>query len=325
LKHSAGRAPWRRILYTTGIVVGLGLLAQQVWQGIAALQQAQACVARPSFGAAVLAAYIAAYFVQMAAWALIMRSLHAPLRPQAVLEGYALAFLPRYIPGTVWGYLSRNEWLAQNHGVGYGVSTAASLIEAAMLLASAMTLGALYWLPTYWPHPLVMPAIITGALVAVALIWYVTPLLTARFSKGEAQPSSHNTGRQSALLWLVTTTLLYLLFWLLQGAALVAITHTLCGALTLPLSAATGASALSWAIGFLILFVPAGLGVREWSLGTLLVTFAALPSGEATLLAVVSRAGLVAAEVLVLLIGLNTQLLARWNRRNLAIDDSTFK
>jgi hypothetical protein len=81
------------------------------------------------------------------------------------------------------------------------------------------------------------------------------------------------------------------------------------------MAAATSAGSLAWAIGFLIIFVPAGLGVREWSLGTLLVQFAALSPGQATLLAVVSRVGMIAAEVLVLLVGLQSQISKRQIKR----------
>jgi glycosyltransferase 2 family protein len=311
---------WRKILYTTGIVLGLGLLAQQAWQGFTALQSAQTCVAQPVYLLGMLAAYIAAYFVQMAAWALIMRALRAPLAPQAVLEGYALAFLPRYIPGSVWGYLSRGEWLAQRHGVGYGVSTTASLLEAAMLVATATLVGALFWLPTLWQGPLLPVGIVVAGALALWLLWQVMPWLARRFTNksGEMLPAPRPSWRLFG-----ATTLLYLAFWALQGIALVAIAHALCGGMALAPFPTIAAAALAWAIGFLILFVPAGLGVREWTLSALLVAFTAIDPaidpgidpGQATLLAVVSRFGLIVAELIVLAIGLHAQILHRWQRR----------
>lgn len=306
LNPTAARSRWRKILYRLGITLGLGLLAYQAWQGTIAFRQAEACVARPAYFGVVIGVYIVAYLVQMAAWATIMRALGAPLRPQAVLAGYALAFLPRYIPGSVWGYLSRNEWLAQQHGVGYGISTTASLLEAALLLLTAGTLGGAYWLATAWQQPALVALIILAGLGGVAALWYIMPAVAARIMRHGDLPA-HRAGFQ----WLVATILLYLCFWALQGAALVAIAQTLCGGSALMPVATIAASALAWATGFLIIFVPAGLGVREWTLGALLVTLAALPAGQATLLAVVSRVGLIAAEVLVLLIGLQTQLVTR--------------
>lgn len=314
---------WRKVLYSTGIILGLGLLAQQAWQGYQALQDAQACVVRPTYLFVALALYIVAYFVQMAAWGAIMRFLGAPLTPQAVVEGYALSFLPRYIPGSVWGYLSRNEWLAQTHHVGYGVSTTSSLLEATMLLVTATGLGALYWLPTQdWLPTLASLPFLTIVIATIALFgswlaWQIVPTLAARISRKPVDTPAHTpTSRaQSFPLWGVTTAL-YVAFWLLQGGALVAIAHTLCGGLTLGLYAASAAFAIAWAIGFLIVFVPAGLGIREWTLSALLVAFAALQPGPATLIALISRLGLIVAEVVVLLIGLHRKFQNRkWQIR----------
>jgi hypothetical protein len=319
LAKLTARPGWRKIFYRAGIALGLGLLLQQAWQGIVALQQTQSCVARPVYFGLVLATFLAAYGVQMAAWALIMRSLAAPLSARTVFQGYALAFLPRYIPGSVWGYLSRNEWLAQSHQVSYAVSTTASLIEAAMLLLTAGWIGALYALPMHWPHPLLTPALIMLGGVATALVWYATPWLARRVFKGHSHLQAPAPRRHAHAL-LVATTLLYLLFWGLQGAALVSIGRALCDNLTVAPFATTAASALSWAIGFLIIFVPAGLGVREWTLSTMLVSFTALPSGQATLLALVSRLGLIAAEFIVLLLSL-PPIIEKWRaRRALAVD-----
>lgn len=305
----AKRNPWRKILYAVGITLGLALLAHQAWQGYQALRQVQACVVRPAYLLGALGLYLLAYFVQMAAWALIMRYLQAPLTPQAVMRGYALSFLPRYIPGSVWGYLSRNEWLAQTHGVGYATSTTASFLEAAMLLITAAVLGGIYWLHLSWQFPLLEFVALAVGIASSWLVWRLLPWLVGR--AGDKWRSVARTQRQGLRLWAATLTL-YAGFWLLQGAALVAITHTLCEQLALALPAATAAFALAWAIGFLIIFVPAGLGVREWTLSALLVSFAMLQPGQATLIALVSRLGLILAEVFVLLIGLQGQIRSWW-------------
>jgi uncharacterized membrane protein YbhN (UPF0104 family) len=308
------RIRWRKALYTVGIALGLALLAQQLWRGYQALQQAQACVLHPTYLFATLGIYIVAYFIQMAAWALIMRSLQAPLSVSAVTQGYALSFLPRYIPGSVWGYLSRNEWLAQSHQISYNISTTASLLETALLLLTAAMWGALYWLPTQWHLPQLTAIIVVAALAGSWLTWAVLPWLIDRWRHRPLELRRQHI--RNIGLWL-TTTLLYILFWIIQGVALVTIARTLCGTVTLGTIAASSAFALAWMIGFLIVFVPAGMGVREWTLSALLVTFAAMQPGEATLIAVLSRFGLILAEVTVLVIGLHGQIQARLDRRTL--------
>lgn len=290
------RTNWRKLLYTIGIVFGVGLLAYQTWRGYLAIQQVQLCVVRPLSVIGLLGLYIAAYIVQMVAWAVIMRSLQAPLSPNAVLKGYMISFLPRYIPGTVWGYLSRNEWLAQNHNISYGVSTVASLLEAGLLLLVAITLGAMYWVDTVWKVPVAL-----AGLVAVGVAWILVPWFAARFGGKRVQISPKRV--QSAPLGVLTAAL-YLLFWGLQGIAVLYIGAMLCAEAPISLFAGTAAISLAWALGFVILFVPAGIGIREWSLGALLVAFSGLEPGQAAIVAVISRVAVIGAEIVVLLVGL---------------------
>jgi glycosyltransferase 2 family protein len=308
----AGLGAWRRILHIVGIVFGLALLAQQIWQGYIAIQQLQTCVLRPSYFVGVLGLYVAAYFVQIIAWALIMRSLQAPLSPSAVLKGYAISFLPRYIPGTVWGYLSRNEWLAQTHGIPYSVSTVASLLEAGLLLVTAVALGAFYWVDVLWK----VPVAVIG-FIAMGITWVAVPWLASRFGGKRLQLSLVDLQYWQAKRWYlgVYTVALYLLFWVLQGGAILYTSTTLCVNAPMGLLEGMAAVSLSWALGFVILFVPAGLGVREWSLSALLVNFAGLESGAAAVVAVVSRVALICAEIIVLLIGLQIYIRGWWNKR----------
>jgi hypothetical protein len=152
-------------------------------------------------------------------------------------------------------------------------------------------------------------------IIGVWLVWRLLPWLAQRIFRQSAPlgglPAA--TLSNQVGLW-GATTLLYLLFWGLQGAALLAIGATLCGPITLGLFPATAAFALAWAIGFLVIFVPAGVGVREWTLSALLAAFTLLPPGQATLIAVISRLGLIVAELLVLAIGLQGHLQKRWHQ-----------
>jgi uncharacterized membrane protein YbhN (UPF0104 family) len=206
-------------------------------------------------------------------------------------------------------------------------------MEAAMLLVTASLLGALYWLPTRPEFPLLGFGITTlgiGVLGIVALwvVWRITPGLATRFN-GQSKTGQNATvpitaqGQSNRVGLFAVATLLYLVFWALQGIALVAVAHTFCDGQTLTPFVATAAAAIAWALGFVIIFVPAGLGVREWTLGALLVAFATLQPGQATLLAVTSRLGLIVAEVAVLLFGLHAQIAAWWHRRNWMADDSS--
>jgi uncharacterized membrane protein YbhN (UPF0104 family) len=73
----------------------------------------------------------------------------------------------------------------------------------------------------------------------------------------------------------------------------------------------------SWLVGFAALFVPAGLGVRELTLSSLLQQMAAVSAGDASLVAVLTRLGIVAAELVFLLIAAALLGLDHWRKQRL--------
>ena len=212
----------------------------------------------------------------------------------------------------MWGYLSRNEWLARDHGVGYGVTTLTSIMEAGLQLLTAVALAAVVLTPAPWN--LLVAAL---GLAAVWLTWVVTPVVWQRVRGRPARPPA------TAGWWVVAV--LYAVYWALQGGALLAVHHALCTAAPLSLGHSIAAADLGWATGFLVLFVPTGLGVREWALSTLLGRLAGIATGHSHLLAVSSRVLQVLAELIALGFGLQGTLRAWWSKRNGVIRDVPVK
>ena len=293
---------WRRWLYRFGISLGLALFLYQAVQGWTAFHGADACLVRPGYLGLGIGLYLVGYGVLMAAWGVIMRGQGVHLRPRAILEGYMLAALPRYIPGSVWGYLSRGEWLARYHGVSYEVSTLTSIMEAGVQVVTAIGLGAVLIAPAPWN------LLVAGlSLAAVWLIWVVTPAVWQRVRGHAVAPATNGW-------WWVAA--LYAVFWSFQGGALLATHHALCAAVPLRLDHSIAAASLAWAAGFLVLFVPAGLGVREWALSALLALLAGVAAGQSHLVAAGCRLLQIVAELIALGIGLHGALRAWWSKRN---------
>jgi hypothetical protein len=129
-KHTAPGATgsWRRFLSRLGFVLGSLIFLQQLWNGYQAIVEQVAFSALLPIAVAYCVAVIAGA-LPIFAWFRLMAGVGAPLSWRHTLKGYTLSFLPRYIPGSIWGYLSRSEWFRDNAGIACAVSNAGSLVE----------------------------------------------------------------------------------------------------------------------------------------------------------------------------------------------------
>ncbi len=76
------------------------------------------------------------FLQQIGAWVLLMRSLNIELPIHKARYIYSLSFLARYIPGSIWGYLSRSEWLLHDYQVSYTSSNYGSILEVALAVST---------------------------------------------------------------------------------------------------------------------------------------------------------------------------------------------
>ena len=275
--------PWRRRLYYAGMALGLLLFVWQLVAAVAEVRQRSVPIGGTGWLAAALALVVTGYLVQLGAWLLVMRYLLCNLTFNNTFAGYYLSFLPRYIPGTVWGYLGRGEWLARQLGIGYRRSSIGSLLEAGSFLATALFIGALVYLRAPWQF-----AAAAAVVVAGVIAW---PLLAR---------ASDAAGSGKHWWWIPAAYLAYACYWCLQGLALEAICRGLGVGQSVDLVQLVAAAAVGWSAGFLTVFVPAGFGVRELSLAYLLTVYSGMPAGDANLVAVLSRMIMIVAELLML-------------------------
>ncbi len=277
----------KTILYRIGLGLGLALFVYQVWLALSAL------AANPQplnwgYLGALLGLDLMAYVLLLLGWGIIVRSLRLRLSLRHLFDGYVLAFLPRYIPGSVWGYVSRGEWMRRVSGASYAQSTAASLLEISIQFGTAGLFVVLGLSPPGW-----RPLVLAVGIPALALPW----LLLQRFYLRKQDVGAVRLGWAWAALLLV-----YTLFWTVHGMTVLAALQAVGSGAVLSLPAAVFAFCASWLVGFAAIFVPAGLGVRELTLAALLQQMAGIDGPTASLVAVVTRLGIVAAELLFLLV-----------------------
>lgn len=251
--------------------------------------------------------------LQMLAWRLIMSDLGVKLTLKDVMRGYLLSFLPRYIPGTIWGYLSRNEWLYQAFGIRYDVTNIGSVYELATAISANIVIIGLAFSKQYvnfW----------IGLMLAVGFctcVWWLIRLasnfLISRFH--QQINWLEIVGKIRLRIWMLAT-LIFFMTWILYGVSVCEVFASLTG-----ISDACGPAVLlnyagvyssAWLVGFLILIVPAGLGFREMAMAKLLVEGLSMPGLVANTAALGSRFLILVAEVAWLVIGFAWRIGGKW-------------
>ncbi len=303
---------WRKWLYWFGMALGASFFFYQIFQGIKSLTQQKIIFGQPYW---IIPAFFLAILVtrlQMLAWQMLMTGLQAHLAWGDVLQGYVLSFIPRYIPGTVWGYITRGEWLNKSFAIPFGVTNLGSVLEMVFILIANLTWIASGYISTLW----LKFAILIAPLCLAWVVWTITqwlapkPVFLIAFGKeAEAAVRSFSLPRWLAL------TMLMIIFWGLQGLSFQMVIwsflptgQSLAWSLT-EYWTATSSYNLAWFIGFIVLFVPAGLGLRETFLSRLIQEKLSQPAGTASVIAIAFRLVLAFGELIWALVAL---IINRW-------------
>ena len=288
------RSPWLRaglLVLAAGLAVyGLASQWAQVHAALARLDGWDVA------GAAVSA--IAGLGCMMLAWRALLADLGSPLPLPAAIRVMFVGQLGKYVPGAVWAVAAQVE-LARDYQVPRRRSATASLVSMAVTLVVGLVAAGVT-LPLVSAH-------------AVRQYWWVlavTPLaviclhprvigfglgLALRVLRRAPLEGSVGAGGMARALGL--TTLGWLCYgahaWFLIGAFAGKGGGEVGGGNTFALS--LGAYALAWAVGFLIIFFPGGIGPREVALVAVLAPV--MPSASALVVALASRVVMTVADL----------------------------
>ncbi len=227
-------------------------------------------------------------------WGRMVRDLGGPrLGALDAVAVYMVANLGRYLPGKLW-QIAGLAVLARRRGVPAAVATAAAVLGQAVALAGAslVGVGAIVAGPPglrRWT-----PAVLAGAALVVALV--SVPALARRalalwFRLARTEmPEGAAHGGLEGLRWLA----MYTANWAVYASAF----WVLARSFGLPgtIVVVAPAFAAAYVLGYVVLFAPAGIGVREGFMVALLApVMGAAPAG---VLAAVARLWTTAVEVL---------------------------
>jgi uncharacterized membrane protein YbhN (UPF0104 family) len=200
--------------------------------------------------------------------------------------------LGKYVPGSVWTVVAQAE-LGRSHRVTRARSAVVALGALAVLLVvggavavvglAAASPGSL---STYWWAVAVVPLGVVGLLPPVFNRAVALALRLLR--RGDQTVRVAGPGLARSAGWA-------LVMWLLFGAHAAVLVHALApGDPGRAAVLSTGAFALAWVVGFLVVVAPAGTGPREAALVLALAPL--LTDADALLVALVSRVLMVATD-----------------------------
>jgi len=237
--------------------------------------------------------FMAGYFVSALVWHLSLAVFETSPGIIKSLEITVLSQLPKYLPGGIWAVVGQIE-LTGRSGVRRSVAAAAAGLMSAGLVLSGLVFGLATAIST---SVLARGQLAAAAAVVVAAGVLVHPAvfsravkLSFRLFRRQAPQMSLKTADTARLLAAAV------LYWPVAGLGLYLMAAALTPLRPGDIPVFVGAYALSWTIGYVAVFAPGGIGVREGILVLLLSGVTGLPA--AVLISLVQRVWLTLIELL---------------------------
>jgi uncharacterized membrane protein YbhN (UPF0104 family) len=217
-------------------------------------------------------------------WRALLADLGSPLPARPAARVFFLGQLGKYLPGSVWPVVAQAE-LGRDHGVPPRRSATAAMLTLAISLVASLVVAAAT-LPLATPAALRRYGWAFAAVPVLVVLLHprvLNPLVATAFRiLRRPAPTERLTlaGIGRAAAWALVA-------WVLYGLQVAVLIGDLGATGPRAVLAATGAFALAWSVGFLVIIVPAGAGIRE---GVLTVALSpVLASAPALLVALISR------------------------------------
>jgi hypothetical protein len=262
--------PYRKWLGYAVSLAGLGLIVYVVLSDYGRVMVALASARWQGLVAALCLNLIALPILPLC-WHHLLRRCGHNLPVRLVLAIYSLTAVVRYLPGGIWHFGGRLVWLGQL-SVSPWVAGQTIAAEQVLVLWSALVTAVFcIFTPSLedlvrqvWLGFLCLILLVAGSLM---LGWLLVHC------------DRHERRSDLGILGLAGG---YTAFWLLQGISLCAVVSALgrTGA-NLEWLQVVGYGSLAWAVGFLVVFAPSGLGIREGVLAASLAVFVPLPTAAA--------------------------------------------
>ena len=238
-----------------------------------------------------LVAVLAALLAAMQVWRVLLAALGSPLAIRPTARVFFLGQLGKYLPGSIWPVVAQME-LGTAHRVPRHRSASASVLTMLFCLLAGL-LAALVTLPFAPGARSYRWVFLAAPVLLVCLFPQVLNRILDRLLRLAKRPALEQplAGRAvaGALAWALAS-------WVGFGLQIWLLAIRLGAPLGRAALLSVGGFAFAWCVGFVVVFVPAGAGIRDVLLIATLSPM--LDVGKATAVALVSRVLMTAGDLI---------------------------
>ncbi len=190
-------------------------------------------------------------------WVLVSRSMGCRVPTGEMYAAWYGSQLGRYIPGKIWLFAGRAGFLkARGMKMGPAAATTAYELFFTMAAVGLVVMVPAIVNPDIFQHPGARSAAIAAS-SAILLLPLLHPVQSLICRKKGIDP-----GKLPSLKTSLTATLIYSLLWTMRGLSLFLLLRG-AGLVNVSFFHTLAAAPLSWLAGYIVFFVPGGIGVRE--------------------------------------------------------------
>jgi hypothetical protein len=235
---------------------------------------------------------LVSYGVLIWTWLRMVRAWGERLRARDAARIWFVSNLGRYVPGKVW-QIGAMGMMSQRAGISPVAAVGSSLVISIVNVLSGIGVAVATGVGSLDARGFAIPAVVLMAAGVIATPW-ILPWAT-RAARRVLRREIPEPRLPASAVWVAAvgcTTA-----WFLYGAAFRLLHVALLGP-TGDLMRSTAAFTGSYIVGFLMLFAPGGIGVREAALQNLLPRLGLAAGADAWLVVLVSRAWLTILEII---------------------------
>ena len=243
------------------------------------------------------ALFLSAHAVLVQTWRTVLGSWEATLPFWTAARIWSVSSLGRYLPGKIW-QIGAMGAMARDVGVSAVAASASAILGTLVNLVAGFAvalIGGRALLERSSGHEGARGAavLVVVAVAALLLAPVVLPRLAPWLGRRLGRPVDVRLPTRAVVAALAGNVVA----WLLYGAAFQLFMTGLLGAAAGGYSEYLAAYTISYLVGYLALFAPAGIGAREGAMVTVLVFAGLATRPEAALVALASRVWLTLLEV----------------------------